>query len=186
MLASMMFVILLCLSVTSFVQAEETHNVIWNPASIKLKKEVHDYETAGVTIIAASCEEKACTEKGYGVSYAPDLYVYVDYGEYDEYGLGSRHRLGFFGKTSQVKKNTYADFGNTTFRYSRSKQTHQYKVRSNGYYDIQLYDGDTSMYKPNFLGYTYVNVSDFGSQEKLLSGMTNTKVSFDVFGTLKT
>lgn len=180
-----MFLIPLILCMITCVTGEDLHNVIWNPASVKLKQEVHEFEVAGITINTATCEEKSCTEKGYGVAYSPDLYVYVDYGEFDEYGMGSRHRVGFFGKTSQVKKSTSADFGQATFRYSRPNKTHQYKVRTNGYYDIQLYDGDTTLYKPNFLGYTYVNCSEFGIQEKSMSGMPSAKVSFDVFGALK-
>ena len=159
-------------------------NVIWNPGSVKVKREIYDFEVAGITIKKAWCEEKACTERIYGVPYLPDLFVYIDYGEYDDLGLGSRHRVGFFGKTPQVRKASTADFGAATFRYVRSNGTHQYRIRTNGYFDVQLYDGDRSFLKPNFLGYTHVNVTDFGPQERLLTGMSAAYVSFDVFGAL--
>lgn len=165
------------------------HDIIWNPPSatlIKLKKEVHEFEISGITIKTATCEEKpACTEKGYGVAYQPDLYVFIDYGEFDEYGMGSRHRVGFFGKTPQVRKSNTADFGAAMFKYVRGNKTHQYRVRTNGYFDVQLYDGDTVLYKPVFLGYTYVNVTEFGPGERTLTGTTATRITFDVFGALK-
>lgn len=160
-------------------------SVVWNPSALKIRQEVSELEVAGITINTATCEEKACTEKGYGIAYQPDLFVYIDYGEFDDLGLGSRHRVGFFGKTSQVKKANTADYGRATFKYNRSQKTHNYKVRSNGYYDIQLYDGDTSLYKPNFLGYTVVNVTDFGPGERLLSGMQAAYVAFEIFGAIK-
>lgn len=158
--------------------------MLWNPSTLS-RHEPHEFEVAGITINTASCEEKQCTEKGYGVEYSPDLFVYIDYGEYDDLGLGSRHRVGFFGKTAQVKKSLNADFGRATFKYSRSAHTHNYKVRTNGYYDVQLYDGDTSLYKPNFLGYSIVNVTDFGPGEHLLSGMTSAYIAYEVFGAIK-
>lgn len=105
----------------------------------------------------------------------PDMFVVVEYGEH----LGDKGDkiIGRLGQTDVVDNKNVADFGHEDIRYSKSEETHEFKIRENGYYEISLMD--KMLFASQVFGYTIVNVSDVGKHKNVAVG--DGKVSFEVY-----
>ena len=132
-------------------------------------------------MIEAACEVTICMDvivlkKG---DELPDLFVVVDYGEYDE--NGKHVRIGSMGKTEVIMNKKIAHYNREEIRYSKSEETHDFRVRENGYYNIQLFDKELILYE--YVGHVIINVTDVGPHTNVKAGFG--RLTFEIFaGTL--
>ena len=127
----------------------------------------------------AGCEVKRCMDLHKHSSREatpPDMYVQVDYGEYNGSG-GKRKRLGMVGRTQVVVDAKRADFGGETLAYVRANATHKFRVRSIGYFRIRLRDREPHGHDK--IGSTVVDLTDPGVYSKVPVG--DGWVSFEVY-----
>lgn len=105
----------------------------------------------------------------------PDMYVIVDYGEYDR--EGRMHEVGRLGQTEVVQNQHIADYKRQVLSHKKEKGMRG--IMSNGYYIIQIYDSDGEAELDDFIGKTIVNVTDLGLHSDVKADRGS--VTFEVF-----
>lgn len=128
-------------------------------------------------IISAECAHTSCIDhfKLKKSNRPPDMFIIVDYGEPDRHG--KYKRLGKLGQADVVKNQHIADFDRTVISFRKHERSHHFLVRKNGVYHIQLYDKEPVLFE--FVGGTFVNVTDTGLHSNVEAGIGN--VTFEVF-----
>lgn len=105
----------------------------------------------------------------------PDMFVVVNYGEWDDHG---RHRtIGRLGQTEVIENEHIANHHRSVIRYSRIEETHDFKVRDNGYYNIQLFDKEPVLFE--YIGHVMVNTTDVGLHSDVEVG--HGRLTFEIF-----
>lgn len=134
-------------------------------------------DEAGIVMIESVCEGSLCKDH-FAIKksdQAPDMFVVVNYGEYDDHG---RHRMiGKLGQTDIIENKYTADYQRHAIKYSRAEETHDFRVRTNGYFNIQLFDKELVLFE--YLGHVVVNVTDVGLHEDIELG--SGRITFEVF-----
>ena len=128
----------------------------------------------------AVCQAKECMDQHtFRKATPPDMYVQVDYGEYEEES-GREKRIGRLGRTSVMENRAIADFGGEEVGYSRVNQSHHFSVRECGFFKISLRDRDPVGHDD--IGSTVVDLTELGRYQEVPLGLGT--LSFEVYASL--
>lgn len=124
-----------------------------------------------MTIIESECMISACERLALKkTNRQPDMFVAVDYGEYDM--KGRLKRIGKLGHTEVVEGTHHAVYKTKPMVYKRKDKKFDFKIRAIGFWSIQLYQKD-------YLGQAIINITDTGKHTSVEVGIGS--VTLEVF-----